>query len=217
MKPLVLCMALLLAFAPKLAHSALILDQQQTTVDATTGFLTGVQELAQTFTVGKSGRLGGITIDVAAGLPVTLDLLQVVGGVPTFSILASAVAAGPTSPAFTFFDFTSSDIHVHVGEVLAFAPSVTTSNGQVVGEDISFGSGDPYTGGEEFLYKPRMGITTWQPFASTVTGATHSDIAFETFLAVPEPSAVFIFGGSLMALCVLLRRRVTMLNGRSRP
>jgi hypothetical protein len=188
----------------------LILDQQQTTVNATTGFLDdSAFDLAQTFTVGASGHLSGISVVIANAGPVTLSLLETVAGVPTFFVLASAVAIAPSLPGLTFFDFSSSDIHVHVGEVLAFSPSAVGSNGQVIGEDIGLAGIDPYSGGDEFYIDPGIGVTAWQPFATyplsafAALGVTHIDAAFETFVAVSEPDTLFIFGGALIALCIL--------------
>ena len=87
-------LAALFVGQPDLAHSSSIIDQQQTGLDATTGFgaptdLSYWTYLAQTFTVGISGQLDSISIFAAngGGLPITLNLLQTSGGLPTAHVL----------------------------------------------------------------------------------------------------------------------------------
>jgi hypothetical protein len=62
--------------------TASTIDQRQLLFDATTGFLSNVQNLAQTFTVGTTGRLTSISVEMAASSPITLNLLQVFNGSP---------------------------------------------------------------------------------------------------------------------------------------
>jgi hypothetical protein len=56
--------------------AASTIDQQQLSFDATTGFLSNVQSLAQTFTVGTTGKLTSISMEMAASSPITLTCCQ---------------------------------------------------------------------------------------------------------------------------------------------
>ena len=70
------------------AEATPVLDQSQSQFLTTSGFLGYVQTFAQTFTVGISGRLDGISLVVAGGdKPLDLRLLDTVGGVPSFSAI----------------------------------------------------------------------------------------------------------------------------------
>ena len=51
-----------IAGAPMAAHATPVIDQQQIKLNATSGFLTNLVDVAQTFTVGVSEQLIGITI-----------------------------------------------------------------------------------------------------------------------------------------------------------
>src|SRR6476660_4554441 len=124
-----------------LVQAAPIIDQQQLQLNATAGFQTGQLDLAQTFTVGISGRLDGISIIAAngGGLPIGLDLLETLAGVPTTTVIANVVI--PTTSgniSWITFDFSADDIMVTAGQVLAFQPLATGSNGQVVGDEFGF-------------------------------------------------------------------------------
>ena len=142
--------ALVAGIHPDLANATPIIDQQQLLYSATTGFAPGATDLAQTFTVGISGQLDSISILAGTGLPITLDLLQTSSGLPTSTVIASAVGT-PTgtgmNPTWTTFYFTG--VTVTVGDILAFQPIVAGSN--IVGEGLAYGvQPDPYTGGELF-------------------------------------------------------------------
>src|SRR4029077_1213229 len=96
----------------QLASGSLI-DQAQNSYSHVSGFLGDVQTLAQTFTVGVTGELGTVGIFLNAPSPITLNLLQTLAGVPTSTILSSAVATGPSLPnsnSLTYFNFSSSHI-----------------------------------------------------------------------------------------------------------
>jgi hypothetical protein len=164
--------------------SASTIDQQQLSFDATTGFLSNVQNLAQTFTVGTTGRLTSISVEMAASSPITLNLLPVFNGSPINFVLASAISNPPSSPAWTTFNF-SVPIPVFAGEVLAFEPSTSLSGGQVLGIDIANNAPNPYSGGQLFI---SSGISTgWQPFVSMLIGQGPIggvDAAFQTQVAV---------------------------------
>jgi hypothetical protein len=147
--------------------SGSVIDQAQYSYSHTSGFRDVELMLAQTFTVGVTGELGTIGILLHGGI-ITLNLLQTSAGVPTSTILSSAVAIPnpPNTNNLTYFNFSSSHIPVSAGQVLAFEPSTTASGGQVLGIEIAYGSHDPYTRGELYTIVPEEGITEWQPFAS---------------------------------------------------
>ena len=168
--------------------SASTIDQQQLSFNATTGFLDNVQSLAQTFTVGTSGEPSSISVVLAASSSITLNFLAATAGLPTSSVLVTA--SNPTSsPGWTTFDFSNSNLLVFPGEVLAFQPSTSVSGGQVLGKDIAYNATNPYTGGQLFINR---GITAgW--FISELTGQGPIgavDAAFETQVAAtPLPPA----------------------------
>ena len=85
--------------------------------------------LAQTFTVGQNGELSAIAIALNASTPIALNVLRTSDGVPTSTILASAAAVIPGDRLgfWTYYDFSSSHLNVHTGEVLAFQPSTPLS------------------------------------------------------------------------------------------
>jgi hypothetical protein len=166
--------------------SASTIDQQQLSFNATTGFLNNVQDLAQTFTVGTSGKLTSISVEMAASTPITLNLLAAFNGLPSNFALATAMSTPPSSPGWTTFNF---NVPVFAGEVLAFEPSTSVSGGQVLGIDVANNAPNPYAGGELFS-KTTAG---WQPFASILTGQGPIggvDAAFQTQVsATPLPPA----------------------------
>jgi hypothetical protein len=177
--------ALLVGLGTDLAHPSPIIDQQQTVFGYTTGFQLGLTDLAQTFTVGINGQLDSISIIAAnSGLPISLDLLQTSGGLPTSVVIASSSVAGTAGdpPAWATFDFRSSDVMVMVGDVLAIQPIVTGVNGQVVGIALAYGADpDPYTRGELFYNQapcptgfncPPPTGGNWDPFIAMAPGRT---------------------------------------------
>ncbi len=106
--------ALLAGLGPDLARASPIIDQQQTTLTATGGFQFGWTDLAQTFTVGISGQLDSISIFAAnSELLLTLNLLETSGGLPSSTVIASAVAATHGLAWTTFFFF---NVPVAIGD-----------------------------------------------------------------------------------------------------
>jgi len=196
-------------------------DQVQNDIGFTTGFKDGALDLAQTFTVGENGQLSTIAISLIADFPITLNLLKTSHGVPTSTILASSVAV-PGNSIWTYFDFSNSHINVHHGEVLAFQPSATVSNGQALRDFIAYdGRPDPYSSGELYTIDPQHGIADWQPYVNLLVGQGPiggADAAFVTYVTphgpvsdVPEPStwAMMILGFAAVGFLAYRRQNRT--------
>jgi hypothetical protein len=211
-----ICVAAILAsvMSPFCAPShvaASTLDQEQTLFSATSGFA-DVQMLAQTFTVGITGQLSTIAVNLCCSTSeITLNLLQVSGGVPTTSIIATAVATTPSnSGTLTYFDFTNSNISVFAGETLAFEPSSTV--GGSMGIDIAYNAPNPYSGGELFYTNLSQGVDQLEPFVSQLTGQGPIggvDAQFATYVSptTPIPAALPLFATGLGGLGLLGWRR----------
>lgn len=200
--------------------AAPILDQSQPLYDATSGFLGYVQTFAQTFTVGISGQLSGVSVTMRSSGPVELRLLGTSAGVPTFTVLASALATPTSNDAPVYFDFTSNNFNVAVGDIFAIQPWTTESNGSAVASQIVANVGgypypwpagpDPYTGGEYFFYDPGAGINQWTPFVDYLEGqdAFRADMTFSTFVTpVPEPSAMLLVASGLAGMALARRKK----------
>jgi hypothetical protein len=96
-------------------------------------------------------------------------------------VIANAVVATVSgNSSWITFDFSPENIMVTPGQVLAFHPIATGSNGQVVGNEIGFNSApDPYAGGSEFYrfgscpvgfnYPPTTG-GNWVPLVTVYQG-----------------------------------------------
>ena len=153
-----------------------ILDQQQTALHETRGILDGVQDHGQTFSRPERGRGRGWR-DRRAHRSMPPDVDTSGGGL-------------------TAFDFGNI-----AGEVLAFHPPVATS--ALIGFDEG-GDNDPYARGE------MLALTqAWSAYG------LNCDLDFETFVepaaselaapaqpntAVPEPSALALFGAGLFGI-----------------
>jgi probable HAF family extracellular repeat protein len=172
-------------------------------------------DFAQTFTVGLSGQLSRIELDVwrksvttqnlrvdirrtVAGTPVASDS-QALGVVtlPPSAVPIEPIHSFPYVPQFTSIDFSSFNIQVHSGDVLAIALHCDatdyyhgylwhTSNQGV----------DNYPRGTEF---GRYNGGAWY--------APQYDCAFHTFVTVPEPSMiVLLLAGALASIAVAWRK-----------
>lgn len=204
------------------AFSAVIVLDQKNQVDSPIDSISGAvannsQSVAQSFTVGVTGRLESIAPLIGRGSPPylssgplamsiqTLDTF----GFPSGTILGSATVAmtdipiGRSSPSF---DLSSSDIYVTSGMMLAFVLSSPADSPynlhQIVNNNIDLSDG--YTGGAALIRtSPEDDWRLLNPPAGT------ADWGFATFVntSVPEPFCSFylISGASL----VLLRRRRT--------
>ena len=147
---------------------------------------------AQTFTVGRSGRLTRIRVPVHNGrggtLGVALDLRRAAPGpeaddrqvlgtvyVPA-SLLDDVDDANPES--WATFDLRPLAIDVTAGQTLAFSLRTAETAGYIVSPDL----GAPYDRGGAYR-RNRATATAWEP--ETDRGGRQVDFLFETFVDAP--------------------------------
>lgn len=170
--------------------------------------------LAQSFTVGLSGVLDSVSLNVLklAGTTgdLTVEIRSVTGGTPdpfSGSALASATisngdidvfGAQPYAFSNIHVDFSSANIAVTSGDILAFALLSPFGEGFGVQTDYL----GAYAGGNRFS---QIGDgTAW--FNNT----PNADLTFSTYVdvsPVPVPAAVWLFGTALLGLIGISKRR----------
>ena len=163
----VVCAALaVLGMAPTPALASAVLDQSNEPLDTATNAFGTAANLAQTFTVGKTGTLAIVDLymDSHGGQTTTVNIESVTSGMPSGTVLASGSAPVATS-GWQEFTLTS-PIAVTSGQQLAI---VFTAPGGV------YGSPDNYTGGQAL-----MQFSSWETTADA--GLPCPDFAFETFM-----------------------------------
>jgi hypothetical protein len=204
-----------LALCARPADAGLILDQQYV-VPTETGYGLGEVgqeydtlahiQLAQTFTVGVSGTLSRVGLQLTsdhASVPLTVSIFGTVGGVPDPSALLATldVPAGIFPITFSLvpvpiidFDLGAASLPVSVGEVLAIAVSTPgiTSPPDAPNQYEWILDGGAYAGGAGFRRAPISG-----PFS--VAFGEDVDFGFRTFVddavtATPEPSSLILLG-----------------------
>jgi hypothetical protein len=219
--PLVLLLLLCgYVFSTELAGADPMLLDQDTTLpsdrDISFGYFNRDWGIAQTFTVGKSGRLTSIDLAMLSlgkllNHTVTVSIVPVVNGEPDLNVprLASHAWLGNdlpqapiyTSPFFSLtFDLSDSPLMVRQGDVLAIiaetdSPAPPTGNEffrQYAWWCSTNGPGH-YSGGATFGFGTSGRLIEFE-----------TDTIFRTFVTVPEPSML-----ALASLCGLLafRRR----------
>jgi hypothetical protein len=166
------------------------------------------QSLAQTFTVGLSGLLAEIDLQISKNTGATGDLAFTIrttsGGLPNTddgqSLFTTVIPLSsiPTvdSPfdtvSVTAIDVSSATIMVTPGEVLALGLSRTGAG--VPPWATWRSSTDNYSGGA--LYQRSGPTSSWDPVLITTVG---QDAGFQTYIStVPEPSSLVLAGISTL-------------------
>jgi hypothetical protein len=176
-----------------------VLDQEfDPTVSSPIGFAVGPMDVAQTFTVGRAGRLASVEMNVRRGSETTagdliVELRHLESGAPTQpSAPALASVAVPRSlvPAdfgFVSVDFSAANVHVGVGDVLSLVlrDPVADVVTPPVGSSYEWKNGNGYAGGVMFLRNRRLlgNSAPWAPNQNII-----NDVLFRTFVEVPEPA-----------------------------
>jgi cysteine-rich repeat protein len=174
--------------------SAQTLDQSQEQKDIGQE-IHDIYRLWQTFTPGVSDVLHSVDVRVGVDclFPPCVDLsslvLQVLttsGGVPTQTVLGSAVvqaSAAPASPDWVTFDFSAQSIPLTAGTqyALYLASPGTQAAGTAWFWDLQ-SAGNVYGGGSVF-WDPVPGNGVWEPEIGPFAGA---DATFRTRMGVPE-------------------------------
>lgn len=213
-----LAAAALCVLAPPIVRAAPIVDQSNTA--ATFAIGGGVPSVwAQTFTVGDSGLFTGVDLRMLRVNPgadagnFIVQIRPVTSGEPTSpltapvaqvqesdNVLPSESSGQSTYTGFTHIDFSSADIVVTPGEVLAVdvlgGTGTDANNGFIIAE-----TSNSYAGGAEF--DGFNDSNTWI--------APGSDLAFQTYVdtAAPEPGSLLLLGAGI---CGLLAARVRLVG-----
>ena len=144
-----------------------VLDQSNTSVPNSTD---AANDLAQTFTAGKTGLLTTVQLYMSYGaqpdgVMITVLIYTTAGGLPTGSILGGRSALPTATADWVTFPL-SSPVPVTAGQTYAIVFN-TSADGK------AWGSGDTYSGGEALMYSE----TAW----SANSGAI-KDFAFRTYV-----------------------------------
>jgi len=174
--------------------------------------------ISQTFTVGLSGLLSQVDLQIykntGATGDLTFEILATSGGVPVpdsnpplFQTVIS-LSSLPTiddpnlNVPLTSVDVSSGGINVTPGEVLALA--LRSPNGSGVPPWTVWRSGpDQYPRGAEYIEQNQA--TVWSPLTFAGQG---QDGGFQTWVgtAVPEPSSIVLLVPGLLAIAIRWRK-----------
>jgi hypothetical protein len=145
-------------------------------------------EYAQSFTVGESGLLSRVELNLLAlnrDMPVTLRLYDMSNSLPHDSLAtAEAVVTKSSNPAWIEFDLSAAGILVEPGQV--YAIGLSTAEVDYVGWISSLWSNPPvtYDGGSIFTRISQN--VNWVGLAKY----PNTDLEFRTYVAIPEPSTL---------------------------
>jgi hypothetical protein len=205
-----------LALCARPAGAGLILDQQNV-VPTEIGFVAEAlgqvvspgtlvhNQLAQTFTVGVSGTLSRVGLQILkeeAAKPLTVSIFGTVGGLPAPSDLLATLdvpasvfppLSGSIPIPMTDFDLGAASLPVSIGEVLAIAistPASTAPPDSIFQYEMILTGESTYAGGAAYRRAPISG-----PFSMGF--GDDFDWGFQTFVddgvtATPEPSSLIL-------------------------
>ena len=177
-----IALASFVAVAMNVANAQTI-DQQQPLINEAAGFV-GIggnsdQKLAQTFTVGRSGRLIALDLPFACGgATPTIELRRQSGGRPEGALLRVInPAPGDISPVYEGFQrlYFSSGVNVTSGDELAFTIRVEEGNCNYAASP----AGDTYADGQGF-FDSRPNPPGWLAFKAVPN--VYDDLPFRTVM-----------------------------------
>jgi PEP-CTERM motif len=153
-----------------------------------------LQDLAQSFTVGQSGKLGIVDVLISSSFPfgaapLVFDIRPTLNGVPLAddgsALVTRSSVAGSLWEEWFRFDFSDTPIPVSAGEILAIVlRSPDSFDGSYSWAGDPFGT---YPGGEGFGRDPTVSAEWGGP------GRSLGDVGFRTFVnPVPEPSSLVL-------------------------
>lgn len=177
--------------------------------------IVSLQSVAQTFTVGTSGLLSGVAVQVSAvtlnpsdpppTADLVFDILPTIGRTPSKTPLASGLVPRAQIPPtmldvpFVFIDLTAFNIFVDIGDMLAIALSHSSAGAY----SWVRGRTQPYSRGAGFVSFPTN--TEFRPGGD--------DLGFQTFVdpdaivvQVSEPGTIALLGLGLIGIGFARRR-----------